>query len=290
MLDKKQTQEAISPRMIDPNELSKDEIRSKNIIQAVATTNRGPRHSEPTDGEGSANIKGDLASSANRTGPIVAPGLVDAIDTLSQSFKVVQENIPQRDIAPVLKGIQSQGEVGPSAKKPFGAGQSIEYGSDSLEVTAPMHQSSQAIGISTLQLEHQHSQREISISKRATNMSGLASSPNASKKLLKPKSLIARLPIPAMDKEQAKQFNIRSTLNLSERSPLIQQEQKNNQYARMPTIFATVNADDDNLETSLEDSGSPIKGIRELVEEGGSAAYQLYQAQSDKMLRDRLAE
>ena len=58
----------------------------------------------------------------------------------------------------------------------------------------------------------------------------------------------------------------------------------------MPTIFATGNADDDNLETSLEDSGSPIKGIRELVEEGGSAAYQLYQAQSDKMLRDRLAE
>ena len=45
------------------------------------------------------------------------------------------------------------------------------------------------------------------------------------------------MPIPAMDPAKARQFNINSTLNLSERSPLIQDEQPN-MYARMPTIFA----------------------------------------------------
>ena len=45
------------------------------------------------------------------------------------------------------------------------------------------------------------------------------------------------MPIPSMDKEKAKQFNVHSSIILSERSPLIKQE-KPNMYARMPTIFA----------------------------------------------------
>ena len=59
----------------------------------------------------------------------------------------------------------------------------------------------------------------------------------SSSRLAKPKSLVARLPIPNMDKEKAKQFQIMSTLNLSDRSPLITKEVNNN-FARMPTIFA----------------------------------------------------
>lgn len=47
---------------------------------------------------------------------------------------------------------------------------------------------------------------------------------------------MARLPIPAMDKQKASQFRILSTTQVSERSPLIEPE-KPNMYARMPPIF-----------------------------------------------------
>ena len=49
-----------------------------------------------------------------------------------------------------------------------------------------------------------------------------------------------------MDPAKARQFRIFSTLNLSERSPLIQQdgENKKNMYARMPTIFAKTKDED----------------------------------------------
>ena len=158
-----------------------------------------------------------------------------------------------------------------------------------------MHQSSRALGISTLQLEADASQaRDITVSKRPTAMSSLGQ--NKSKGMLsKPRSLIARMPIPSMDKEKAKQFKVHSTINLSERSPLIKQE-KPNMYARMPTIFAKQKDEDgeSNSIMALNDgtaySQSPIQGIEQLVEEGGSAAYQLYQQQSEKMLRDRLIE
>lgn len=54
-----------------------------------------------------------------------------------------------------------------------------------------------------------------------------------------------------MDPIKAKQFRIFSTHNLSERSPLIQQENtKNNMYARMPTIFAK-NKDEDGESNSI---------------------------------------
>ena len=56
-------------------------------------------------------------------------------------------------------------------------------------------------------------------------MSGLAGTPSKAiiptKKLTQAKSLVARIPIPAMDPIKARQFRINSTLNLSERSPLL---------------------------------------------------------------------
>ena len=125
-------------------------------------------------------------------------------------------------------------------------------------------------------------------------MSGLGGTPSKDlppqKRLIKPKSLVARIPIPAMDPSKAKQFRIFSTYNLSERSPLVKQEahSKHNIYARMPTIFAK-NKDEDGESNSivgidLNPEGtvpneisnvaqSPIHGIEQLVEEGGSAAY-----------------
>ncbi len=105
-----------------------------------------------------------------------------------------------------------------------------------------IHQSTKALGISTLQLDPDISnQHPHSLSKRATNMSGLNKPVKTSKHT---RSLISRIQIPHMDKEKAKQFNIKSTLNLSERSPLIQPE-KPNMYARMPTIFALNRGDSD---------------------------------------------
>ena len=130
-------------------------------------------------------------------------------------------------------------------------------------------------------------------------MSGLGGTPSKvlppQKRLIKPKSLVARIPIPAMDPTKAKQFRILSTYNLSERSPLVKHpdaaQSKQNMYARMPTIFAK-NKDEDGESNSivgidLNPEGtvpndvsnvaqSPIHGIEQLVEEGGSAAYQLY--------------
>ena len=55
-----------------------------------------------------------------------------------------------------------------------------------------------------------------------------------------------------MDPAKAKQFKIFSTYNLSERSPLIKQEEnsKHNMYARMPTIFAK-NKDEDGETNSI---------------------------------------
>ena len=84
-----------------------------------------------------------------------------------------------------------------------------------------------------------------------------------------------------MDAQKAKQFNIKSTLNLSERSPLLKQADKtNNMYARMPTIFAkNKDIDGDSImkvnfdETSLSEASKHIASIEQLVQEGGSAAY-----------------
>ena len=93
-----------------------------------------------------------------------------------------------------------------------------------------------------------------------------------------------------MDPVKARQFRINSTLNLSERSPLIQPDgsEKKGQFARMPTIFAKNKGEDGETNSivhfDLNDTAhasikaqSPIHGIEQLVEEGGSAAYQLYQ-------------
>ena len=66
-------------------------------------------------------------------------------------------------------------------------------------------------------------------------------------------------------------------------------------YARMPTIFAKNKSVDQEANSTLKlntdgTEENPVLGIQQLVEEGGSAAYQLYQQQSEKMLRDRLIE
>ena len=115
-------------------------------------------------------------------------------------------------------------------EKPFNINLKGDYNkdfhaSDSLAYHAQqdIHQSTKQLGISTFQLDHdhEHSLRQVALSKRATNLSGLSHHNSSAAKLTKPKSLVARLPVPYTDRKKATHFKISSTMNLSELSPLI---------------------------------------------------------------------
>ena len=48
MIDQKQTQEEIAPKMINLKEVGKEDVNMKNIIKKVPTTNRGPKDKSPS--------------------------------------------------------------------------------------------------------------------------------------------------------------------------------------------------------------------------------------------------
>ena len=69
MVDDKQQMEQISPKMIDVKTMGK-EVRVKNILQEVATTNRGPKpiaEQSPTSEMGTNKDLSKILSSKNVT-------------------------------------------------------------------------------------------------------------------------------------------------------------------------------------------------------------------------------
>ena len=130
---------------------------------------------------------------------------------------------------------QTSQQQDPTIMRQHGSLPQISAGDGMMAAVNSLHQmqSQHAIGISTLQLEptddgNTMNKKPSRLSVDKINKTGMHThqggikSPGRS-----PKSLVARIQIPVMDKEKQKQFHIASTLNLSEQSPLIPQEHPN---------------------------------------------------------------